>query len=779
MTSFSESVSGLEPLEAGLTAIRQGKFTEAVSLLELYLEGNQPEALKAQMALVQAYVQVERKIDAIALCQRLCESEHDKVRSWANRKLAEIAPSTDEQTGFQAGFVPLETIEPSRRSVFIPSQSTPTAPTEPQPHLSKHPHSVTSEPKDSINSSPRSQSQSSIPQNSELQDSAAPINSTPTAEHLPFEWRYAERAQRWQPLQPLNPAKLQWSEMGVAIALFATLYGIWAAIERLPYGWFLIVTRIFRRSADIPNTDVPVWLLGIGLIAVLIASPWLLDRVLKGIYGVSPLTTSAMGRYSPETHRLLQRFCQQRKLPLPRLGVLPTSAPIAFTYGCLPKFARIVVSQGLLDQLADDEIAAIYAYELGHISHWSMFWMSWVMAVLQIPYTAHLLSAIAIDHLRHLAKQHQLKTPILAAILQFGATLLVGVSAVSYGLFWLLRWSGLWLSKQRIAYSDRQACNLTGNPNALTRALIKIAIGTAQTIRDKQKTEPVLEGFDLFTPLGYRNAMTLGSLIDHVPLPDLLQWERMHPHRYWLTFNNTHTLISDRFTNLISYAREWHLEPELDLPAESSSRTRTALFQLGAPFFGMAIGFGMAQLLWFVAQLAFWLGSNQLNWLASDYKLFVSFSLIGYGMGTIVRFNRFFPELRNPEPLDLAELLTQSHLDPWQNQPIYLEGILLGRTDASNEFAQDLMLQTETGLIKLHFLSQLGALGNAIPQPMRPTDLIGRSITLRGWFRRGATPWIDVDTIKTSTHSPLRAGHQIWSSLGAIAAIMAGLTLIL
>lgn len=778
MTSFSESVSGLEPLEAGLTAIRQGKFTEAVSLLEPYLEGNQPEALKAQMALVQAYFQVERTKDAIALCQRLCESEHDKVRSWANRKLAEIAPPTNEQTGFQAGFLPLETIEPSRRSVFIPSQSTPTAPTDPQPHLSNDPNSVTPEPKDSFNSSPRSQSQSSRPQNPTLQDSETPPNSA-TAERLPFEWRYAERAQRWQPLKPLNPAKLQWSEMGTAIALFAILYGVWTAIASLPYGWFLIVTRIFRHSADIPNTAAPVWLLGIGLIAVLVGSPWLLDQVLKWIYGVRPLTTSAMGRYSPETHRLLQRFCQQRKLPLPRLGVLPTSAPFAFTYGCLPKFARIVVSQGLLDQLADDEIAAIYAYELGHLSHWNMFWMSWVMVVLQIPYTAHLLSAIAIGHLRRLAKQHHPKTPILAVVLQFGAALLVGVSAVSYGLFWLLRWSGLWLSKQRIAYSDRLACNLTGNPNALTRALLKITISTAQTIRDEQKTDPVFEGFELFTPLGYRNAMTLGSFIDRVPLPDLLQWERMHPHRYWLTFNNTHTLISDRFTNLSSYAREWHLETELDLPTDSSSRTRTPLFQLGAPFFGMAIGFGMAQLLWLVAQLAFWLGNNQLNWLASDYKLFVSFSLIGYGMGTIVRFNRFFPELRNPEPLDLAVLLTQSHLDPWQNQPICLEGTLLGRTDASNEFAQDLMLQTETGLIKLHFLSQLGALGNAIPQPIRPTHLIGRSITLRGWFRRGATPWIDVDTIKTSTHSPLRAGHQIWSSLGAIAAIMVGLTLIL
>jgi Zn-dependent protease with chaperone function len=751
MTSFSESASGLESLEAGLTAIRQGNPIEAISRLEPYLDSDRPEALKAQMALVQAYAQVGRNLDAIALCQRLCESEHDKVRSWANQKLTELSPAND-----QVGFVPMASLESKRRSVFIPPQTVEVQSSAP----------VTSEPSTSV--------QQSAPQNV-----TAKSTSIPRSEILPFTWRNAERAQRWNALKPINPAKLQWAELGTAIALFATVYGLWVSIVMLPYGWFLLVTRIFRQSADIPNTTVPIGFLVAGLMAVWIGSTWILDQVLKWVYGSRPLTPGEIGHSSPETHRLLQRFCHQRKIPVPQLGVLPTPAPLAFIYGCFPKFTRIVVSQGLLDRLADDEIAAIYAYELGHVAHWNVIWMSGLMAILQIPYSMHLISAIALDRLRHLAQQSLAKTPIFARIFQFGATLLLGVSAISYGLFWLLRWSGLWLSKQRIIYSDRHACNLTGNPNALTRALLKIAIGTTQTIREHQKTDPILEGFELFTPLGYRSALTIGSLLDRVPLASLFTWERSHPHRHWLTLNNSHPLISDRLAQLSSNAQEWHLEPELDIPAESPSRTRTPLFQLGAPFFGIAIGVGIAQVLWFVGQLVYFLGTSRLNWLASDYKLFVSFALLGYGMGTIVRFNRFFPELRNPERLDLEALLTQPNLDPWHPQAICLEGTLLGRTDASNELAQDILLQTETGLIKLHFLSQLGALGNLILQPNRPIDLIGRSVTIRGWFRRGATPWIDVETIKLPNQSPLRAGHQVWSIWVAIGAIVLGLALIL
>ncbi len=72
---------------------------------------------------------------------------------------------------------------------------------------------------------------------------------------------------------------------------------------------------------------------------------------------MQPLSSDTLSTHSPEAIRVLQRYCRQQRWSLPRLAILPTSVPMALTYGNLPRTARIVVSQGLLEQLADDEIA--------------------------------------------------------------------------------------------------------------------------------------------------------------------------------------------------------------------------------------------------------------------------------------------------------------------------------------------------------------------------------------------------------------------------------------
>ena len=90
----------------------------------------------------------------------------------------------------------------------------------------------------------------------------------------------------------------------------------------------------------------------------------MLDWVLTRFSGQEELTKEKLNSYSRETPRVLQRACQQRHWSTPQLRILPISAPMIISYGNLPRTARITVSQGLLEQLADDEIAAIYALSL-------------------------------------------------------------------------------------------------------------------------------------------------------------------------------------------------------------------------------------------------------------------------------------------------------------------------------------------------------------------------------------------------------------------------------
>ena len=441
---------------------------------------------------------------------------------------------------------------------------------------------------------------------------------------------------------------------------------------------------------------------------------------------------------------------------------------------------------------------AIYAGELGHILHWDFSFMSWVTIATQIPYALYWKAAEAGDWLRERSALRKRESKLMAILLGIGADLLAIGSAISYGFYRLLRWSGLWLSKQRVTYSDRVACNLTGNPNGLIRALVKSAIATAQTIQQDTKTDYLLEGFDLITPLGCGNATSLGSFYPHVSLTALLNWDLVNPDRHWLTVNQSHPLLGDRLQRLSHYAKQWQLEPELDVePSESFNRNPRAFLLQGAPFFGLAAGYLLAQILWFAAQIAYRFGAQQISWLASDYNLFVGFMMIGLGLGIFLRFNAFFPDLKYLEvnrsstrslseselltasaDLSLLELLTKPDALPIDSQPVRLEGTLLGRTGIANGLGQDLLLQTSKGLIKLHYSSQLGAVGNLLPQTTRPVDLIGQSVLITGWFRRGVTPWIDLDTLRSGNRIS-RSGHQVWSTLLASTTILFGLFLII
>ncbi|MBW4527017.1 MAG: M48 family metalloprotease [Phormidium tanganyikae FI6-MK23] len=718
------SFPALDELEAGLTALQNGQTDDAIAQLTQFLtaqESDHPDALKAKMGLVRAYAQSGKSDDAIALCQSLQLNQHEKVRSWATQMMVKLVL-------VDSGFVPIDAPTQSIRRKRVEERSPEPAPIQPE--------------------------------------SIGAVQPEPTSPETPHVWRNAGRAQRWQPLPRISSTRLQWAKVGSAIALLSTLSLIWWVSGSIAWARFTVITRLLRWNAELPDQTIPVLQFGLSLLILFFASPWIMDAILKGLYGLKPLSTAVIARHSAETHRLIQRFSQQRKIPIPKLGILPTQTPIAFTYGCLPKFARIVVSQGLLDSLSEEEIAAIYASEFGHIAHWDFAWMSLIMVTLQLPYSIYRQCAIVSDRLRKFKFNHA----FVSKLIEIAADVIVAISAIAYGFFRLFRWSGLWLSRQRIVYSDRYACDLTGNPNGLARALIKTTIATAQTIKYEKQTHDLLESFELFSPISYQNAILFEELFDRVSLSTLFQWDFANCDRSESVLNCSHPLTGTRLSKIMSYCQQWHLEPELEIEPAAQTKQKKNLLQF-APLFGSLTGITIAFLFWLIAHLLYVTGNFRLNWLASDYSLFPSFALIGFGIGTIVRFNRFFPESRNPQT-DLIHLLTQPDLTLIESPVIRLEGTLIGRTGASNQLAQDLLLQTETGLIRLHHCSQFGAIGNLLsPIP------IGQSAIVTGWLRRSATPWIDVDTIRT--RSLLRSGHQTWSLIVAIGSILLGIAQIL
>jgi hypothetical protein len=109
-------------------------------------------------------------------------------------------------------------------------------------------------------------------------------------------------------------------------------------------------------------------------------------------------------------------------------------------------------------------------------------------------------------------------------------------------------------------------------------------------------------------------------------------------------------------------------------------------------------------------------------------------------------------------------LLANPSALPIDSIRVRLVGKLLGRRGTSNSLEQDLILQTNTGLVKLHHISGLVQLVN-------PQDWIGRQITVTGWFRRGATPSIDIQSLQTQNGQTINSLHLLWSLVLALAAL--------
>jgi len=171
-------------------------------------------------------------------------------------------------------------------------------------------------------------------------------------------------------------------------------------------------------------------------------------------------------------------------------------------------------------------------------------------------------------------------------------------------------------------------------------------------------------------------------------------------------------------------------------------------------------------LVWLAWQLAFALKFLNLKWIYEDWSFITGCLLIGFSIGTVMRINPFFPDIK-PATVQtdnsLPNLLSDPSALPIDSISVRLVGKLLGRQGTSNSLAQDLILQSSAGLVKLHHISWLG-------HSVNHQDMIGRQIIVTGWFRRGATPWIDIQTLETQSGKTIHSPHPIWSIFLAVAA---------
>jgi heat shock protein HtpX len=188
-----------------------------------------------------------------------------------------------------------------------------------------------------------------------------------------------------------------------------------------------------------------------------------------GAYFFSDRIVLAMSRarevsplQAPELHALVADLADRAGIPRPRVFVTPESQPNAFATGRNPRHGVVAVTEGLLDALDRRQLRGVLAHEIAHIKNRDIL-LSTIAAALAslITYVAQALSFGLLFGGRDDDEEGSaaggflvaLVAPIAATLIQLG------------------------ISRSREYLADETGARLTGDPDALADALVRLQHG--------------------------------------------------------------------------------------------------------------------------------------------------------------------------------------------------------------------------------------------------------------------------------------------------------------
>ncbi|RUT05535.1 protease HtpX [Dulcicalothrix desertica PCC 7102] len=226
--------------------------------------------------------------------------------------------------------------------------------------------------------------------------------------------------------------------------------------------------------------------IGIGLAAATNLFSWYQsDRIALAVYGAQEVNEAQ----APRLYRMVQKLSQRAGLPMPRVCIVPGAGANAFATGRDPEHAAVAVTEGIMSILPEDELEAVIAHELTHISNRDTLTQAVAATVAgAISFLAQNLfwfgGGSRDDENRGGNFVGVLLTMILAPL---SATVIQ-----------------MAISRTREFAADAGAARITGNPRALARAL--------QRLEATAKQMPMDSANPAFEPLLIINPFSGGSL---------------------------------------------------------------------------------------------------------------------------------------------------------------------------------------------------------------------------------------------------------------------------
>jgi heat shock protein HtpX len=508
------------------------------------------------------------------------------------------------------------------------------------------------------------------------------------------------------------------------------------------FGMYAVLTLVLITLVEFYNIPASFALIaGLAITVIQFAfGPLIMDIMLRLLYKTRWIHPIEL----PEHLRnFIEETCRAQNIPFPRIGLIGDGSPNAFTYGHHPGNARIVFSRGLLNLLDENEVEAVAAHEIGHVIHWDMLVMTVAQIVPLVLYYIYRTITRISDRGRD-------------SFAQYGFL----VTVFAYVLYVLSEFIVLWLSRIRELYADRFAAEITGDPNYLASALVKIGYGMAQykpeetpeeSKKKKKKKEEKQNRLAPAAALGIFNpkasiSMAIGShtnenqtvqTIDREALANAVKWDLHSPWAKFYELQSTHPLIANRLGFLANQSIVMNKEPFINFGVEKTE-----------PFVGRFL------LELFVGCLPYIViaASAIYIYLTNNFEM-VGVGLLLTGLAYMLKIRFSYPAIKEDQFL-LRDLIGSTKVSGVRSIPCIVKGKLIGRGVPGLIYSEDFVLQDETGIMFLDYRQPLNIL-NFLFGLLKAGEYINREVSVMGWYRRSPIPYIEVRRIiadnKTAT----------------------------
>jgi heat shock protein HtpX len=207
---------------------------------------------------------------------------------------------------------------------------------------------------------------------------------------------------------------------------------------------------------------------------------------------------------APMLYRLADRLAVQYGVPRPTVYVSPDPSPNAFATGRNPKHAAIVVNQGLLQILDEEELYGVLAHEFGHVKNRDIL-ISSVAAVL-----AGTITSIAQFGMWFGGGRDDRGQSPFGPIVALLTIILAPLAALLIQLA---------VSRSREYQADRTGAEVSGDPMALASALRKLERGSQ--VIPSQTANPAFAHLYIVNPL--RGQGWSGLFSTHPPIDERIR----------------------------------------------------------------------------------------------------------------------------------------------------------------------------------------------------------------------------------------------------------------